>query len=137
MNEQRWPWLGGLAADVGLFVAYAALSAVALALLKTAMSALRPTESIAAAGDFPFGTLLAGAACYAASFGLWLLVLARHPIGIAYPIAIGLSVLTVLLADFFWFQRLISARELFGVALILAGVVFVFSAGAGGDGALR
>jgi multidrug transporter EmrE-like cation transporter len=136
MNEQRWAWLTGLATEAGLFVVYSTVSVVALTLLKTAMSAFRPAIASGAWSDFPVLTLLAGAACYATGFAMWLLLLTRHPIGVAYPVSVGFTVTAVLLVDLFWFRRLISTTELIGVAVILAGIVVVFTAGSSGDGAV-
>ncbi len=91
MNPSQWDWLPSLAIDGILVLAYAGASAAALALLKLGLAEFQPSqwaESLASRS----GCLLAiGTICYTASFGIWLVLLARLPASIAYLIAIGLA----------------------------------------------
>ncbi len=57
---------------------------------------------------------------------LWLLVLQRIPVGVAYPMLSLNFVWVTLAARFIWHER-VSVRHAMGVALIIAGIVLLGS----------
>jgi multidrug transporter EmrE-like cation transporter len=66
-----------------------------------------------------------GIAFYVASFLLWLIVLSRNPVSIAYPVAIGLTLVFVALGAKLFLGEVLSPVRLGGMVLILAGIVLV------------
>src|SRR5437868_9387758 len=80
-----------LALNIALFAAYVTASSAGLLLLKRALVRIR-----AAGNHFlvltPDTILLStGFVLYVVSFVIWIRILARMPLSIAYPIAIGLT----------------------------------------------
>lgn len=61
-----------------------------------------------------------------AGMALWLLVLQRIPVGVAYPMLSLNFVWVTLAARFIWHER-VTARHAVGVALIIAGIVLLGS----------
>jgi multidrug transporter EmrE-like cation transporter len=72
--------------------------------------------------------VLMGMTCFGLSAVLWLFVLAKIPLSTAYPfIAIGITVTVV--AGRFLFAEPVSLFKLFGIALVIVGVICVGSSG--------
>ena len=99
-------------------------------LLKIAMSSTKMTTAIAAGtaetaiAAITSGTLLAGAAAYGAGFFLWLVVLSKVPLSLAYPF-VGLGFpLTMIVAATFLGEE-INIWRIIGTLLIFVGCVFV------------
>lgn len=61
-----------------------------------------------------------------AGMALWLLVLQRIPVGVAYPM-LSLNFVWVTLAARFLWREPVSVRHAFGVALIIIGIVLLGS----------
>jgi multidrug transporter EmrE-like cation transporter len=68
--------------------------------------------------------VIAGLASYVLSVGLWLIVLSRVEVSVAYPMVSLGYVLTVLLARFL-FNEDVSLQRLLGVFVIICGVWLV------------
>jgi len=66
-----------------------------------------------------------GATLYAASFLVWLVIASRLPLTMAYPIAIGLSLVAITFGAVLWLGEPLSATRLAGAALVLAGIVLI------------
>lgn len=66
-----------------------------------------------------------GAALYIASFLLWLAILSRSELSVAYPIAIGLTLCLTALAGWFILNEPVSALRIVGMSLIFLGIVVV------------
>lgn len=105
------------------------LNALAQVALRKAMLVLKTTplpSELVAMGLTVAGNiwLWAGMACYAASIGIWLAVLARVPVSMAYPmLSIGYVIAAVLGVTFLgetvnWYRGS-------GIALICVGVFLV------------
>jgi multidrug transporter EmrE-like cation transporter len=72
--------------------------------------------------------VLMGMTCFGLSAVLWLFVLAKIPLSTAYPfIAIGIIITVV--AGRFLFAEPVSLFKLFGIALVIVGVICVGSSG--------
>jgi len=68
--------------------------------------------------------VLAGLACYVASFGLWIGVLARLDVSVAYPLlSIGYVIGAVV--AYFFFGESLSLNKLLGIGFIVIGVAFI------------
>jgi multidrug transporter EmrE-like cation transporter len=114
-----------LATNVVLFIVYVVASSTGLLLLKQSLTRIRATG-----GHFLVLTpdtllLSAGFALYVISFLVWIRILARMPLSIAYPIAIGLTLAfstsgaALLLGERFGIVRIA------GILLIFAGCILV------------
>ena len=66
-----------------------------------------------------------GAALYAASFLVWLVIVSRLPLTVAYPVAIGLSLVAITFGAVLWLGEPLSGARLTGAGLILAGIALV------------
>ena len=64
--------------------------------------------------------------CLGTGMALWLVVLQRIPVGVAYPMLSLNFVWVTLAARFIWHER-VTARHALGVALIIAGIVLLGS----------
>lgn len=103
------------------------LNTVAQFLLKaganayTQLKALGPgvVELVLAMAFNPY--ILGGLVLYVASFGLWIAVLARMQVSIAYPL-LSIGYVFGVFAAYFIFNEPISLQKLLGVGLIMAGV---------------
>lgn len=104
------------------------LNALAQVVLRKAMTVgtLPPAHEVVALG-FALASnlwLWAGMACYAASIGLWLVVLGRVEVSAAYPmLSIGYVIAAVLGLVFLGEQ--VGPMRIAGIALIGAGVVMI------------
>lgn len=113
---------------LGAFAGYVVLGVLGLVLLRahlaTAASLLRSGELISG----PVLLALIGVLSYAASFVLWLVVLARVPLSVAYPVAVGVTIAFSTLFAWLLLREPMSLRLLFGLVLIVAGVTLVSTA---------
>jgi len=66
-----------------------------------------------------------GVVSYGASFAVWMIILARNEITIAYPVAIGLTLIASSLAAALVLGESLPAHRLLGMVLILGGIVLV------------
>jgi multidrug transporter EmrE-like cation transporter len=109
-----------------LLGAYAVLSVASLLLLKLGAPAAREAGlDLARIPAAALAQLAAGVALYAASFAVWLAVLARLELSVAYPVAIGLTLAGISLASVVVLRESIGLLHLAGIALIFGGIVLV------------
>lgn len=67
---------------------------------------------------------VAGMACYAVSIALWLIVLSKLEVSVAYPLlSIGYVITAVV--GFFFLGENVTLLRVFGIALICGGLFFV------------
>lgn len=117
-------------ADFVLAFAAVALNAAAQLLLRSAMQGVE--GGVVSARHFASllprlttsAPILGGLACYVLSLGLWLVVLSRLPVSIAYPLQSLGYVMVVLLAHVLLNESL-SANKLLAIILIVLGVLFL------------
>jgi multidrug transporter EmrE-like cation transporter len=112
-------------AVLAAFAGYVVLGVVGLVLLR---AHLAPATALVRAGELaraPVLLAVLGALSYGASFVLWLVVLARVPLSVAYPIAVGVTIAFSTLFAWLLLHEPISLRVLFGLVLIVAGVSLV------------
>ncbi len=106
------------------------LNALAQVTLRKAMLSLKALPP-AASQFLDFGIslalnrwLLAGMACYAVSIGVWLIVLSKAQVSLAYPLlSIGYIIAAVI--GYYWLGENVSFTRASGIALICVGIVFV------------
>ena len=112
------------------------LSSGSQILLKSGMT--RPAMKIALADKVsPFVTfqavatspaVLMGMACFGLSAVVWLFVLAKIPLSTAYPfVALGIAI--TVLGGRFLFHEPVSVLKMFGIALVVTGVLCVGNSG--------
>jgi drug/metabolite transporter (DMT)-like permease len=105
-----------------LFILYGVSSATAVLLLKVAMARVGGLSAWRGTTGLIFAT---GATLYAASFLLWLRLLSRLPLSVAYPAAIGLTLVLSLSMSTVWLHERLSTPRLAGAALVFAGIVLL------------
>jgi multidrug transporter EmrE-like cation transporter len=89
---------------------------------------LATASTLVRAGELARGPVLLallGAFSYGASFVLWLVVLARVPLSVAYPIAVGVTIAFSTLFAWLLLREPMSLRLILGLVLIVAGVTLV------------
>ncbi|MDO9421651.1 MAG: EamA family transporter [Herminiimonas sp.] len=115
-------------AALGLALFCVCLTAAAQVLLKMGMSS--PAIQHAMSGGIRSVYWLAltspliwgGMVCFGASAGLWLLVLGKLDVSMAYPL-ISLGVVLTTLAGIFILGESVSIYKVLGVSLVIAGVL--------------
>ena len=68
-----------------------------------------------------------GAAAYGTGFLLWLLILRKYALSIAFPIAAGSLIIATQAVSYLFLKETLSTTHLVGVALIVAGITVVFA----------
>jgi multidrug transporter EmrE-like cation transporter len=114
--------------DIGLYLAMALLTATGLTWIKHDLALLGGTidgPSLLAFGWAGAAALAAATAVYLSGMLLWLIVLGRNQMSIAYPIGIGLSLAATTLAAIVVLGEPVGAPRLLGIAAILAGAVCI------------
>jgi len=112
------------ALDLALYLASSLLAAAGLTWLKHDLVGVQATGLFAVQWGAAIG--LAGASVvYLSGMFLWLIVLGRNPMSTAYPIGIGLSLVTTTLAAIVVLGEPVGALRLAGIAAILAGAVCI------------
>jgi multidrug transporter EmrE-like cation transporter len=64
---------------------------------------------------------LAGLACYVLSLGVWLMVLSRMEVAVAYPLTSIAFIMTAIAASFFFHENFTMVR-LLGIIIIIFGI---------------
>lgn len=116
------------AATFALVLFSVSLNAMAQIVLRKAMTGppLPPASDVMALSFALAGNvwLWAGMLCYAASIGLWLVVLSRVEVSAAYPmLSIGYVIAAVM--GYFFLGENVGIERIAGIALIGAGVMLV------------
>lgn len=115
-------------ADILLFSAYAFASVTSLLVVKMWLPVARTNWSEGIFLGLPAILVISGAALYVVSFLIWMFILARYDLTLAYPTAIGLTLVFSSLAASFLLGETLSLAKLSGIALIFAGIVLVVRA---------
>ena len=109
------------------------LSSLAQVLMKLGMNAhTSPASPAEASGLATYGHALtnplvwAGLALYGLSAGLWIWVLSRLDVGVAYPL-VSLGFVLTLLVGVHWLGESFSWQRLAGCGLIVVGVMLLAS----------
>ena len=112
------------ALDLGLYLTSALLTASGLTWIKHDLALLGNLDTFAL-GLVDAVKLAAAAAVYLGGMLVWLVVLGRHPMSTAYPIGIGLSLVSTTIAAIAVLGEPVGALRLLGIAAILAGAVCI------------
>ena len=114
-----------LAVTVLLYAGYAVTTSAGLLLVKYWLPAARLAWREGDAWSRPMLSVGAGALLYVLSFGLWLLIVERLPLSIAFPTAIGVSMIAIALGSVLVLSEGIGWGQIIGMLLILAGIALV------------
>ena len=111
--------------DVLLFAVYTLASTAALLLMRGWLGQTRVEWMDSGALGWPAVLAGAGVGLYMVSFLIWLLLLIRHEVSLAYPLSIGLTLLFLSLGSTLILGERLSLPRVGGMVLILTGVVLV------------
>lgn len=110
------------------FGAYVLLGVVGLVLLRANLSAAAPLLRNGQFTGQPVALSALGALAYATSFGTWLIVLARVPLSVAYPVAVGATLAVSSVLAWALLGEAMTMQLVFGIVMVFAGVVVVSTA---------
>tara|TARA_R110002020_G_scaffold316899_2_gene532247 strand:- start:12082 stop:12456 length:375 start_codon:yes stop_codon:yes gene_type:complete len=106
------------------------LNALAQIALRKTMLSIGPLPSgIAALPSFGFSLatnawFIAGMACYVVSIGIWMIVLGKVEVSVAYPLlSIGYVITAII--GYFYLGEDVNALRIAGIALICCGIVVI------------
>jgi len=111
--------------DIALFAAYTVMSVLGLLLLKHSLPLVRMNWPTGLPVDTAMLLVVSGACLYIASFVVWLVILARHELSSAYPIAIGLTLVFSTAGAAVILSEALSVGRLVGIGLIFIGILLV------------
>jgi multidrug transporter EmrE-like cation transporter len=118
---------GPLIVVASLFISYTVLSVTGIVLVK---KWLPDATTSVRAGDMssaPIWWSVLGASAYIVSFLLWMGLLTRAPLSVAYPVAVGATMCLTLVASLWIFKERPTAVQLVGSVLVLAGISLIGS----------
>ena len=113
----------------GLVLVGVLLNAGAQLLIKAGTTALGTLVS----ADGPFATvlrivfqpyILGGLLCYVVSVGIWIVVLSRVPVSVAYPM-LSIGYVVNAFVAYFLFGESLTVLKLIGIGVIIIGVILV------------
>lgn len=111
--------------DVLLFAVYTLASTAALLLMRGWLGQARVEWMDSSALGWAAVLAGAGVGLYMASFSVWMILLMRQEVSVAYPVSIGLTLLFLSLGSTLILGERLSPARVGGMVLILTGVVLV------------
>jgi multidrug transporter EmrE-like cation transporter len=111
--------------DLLLFGIYAIGSVTSLLLIKHWLPLAQATFRTVELFAVPNLLVCGGAILYVVSFLIWMVILTRNDLTVAYPIAVGLTLLLSTIGATMLLNEPVSAMRVAGVVLIFAGIVTV------------
>lgn len=97
-----------------LFFTYVMVSAAGLVFIKQA-------------AEIRSWRFAAGSLMYGAGFFIWLWLLRRLPLSMAFPAAAGALIAATAVGGYVFLAERLSAIQVVGIALILVGILFVYA----------
>ncbi len=119
------PKTGRVLVDVGLFGIYTVASTIGLVVVKSTLPTLQSVPLPGSLLTPAFLQFTCGFVLYVMSFGVWIVILARFPLSMAYPVAIGLTMAGSAVAAIVVLNEAFGALKLFGFILIFGGTVML------------
>ena len=110
--------------NILLFIGYALCSGSGLVILKTAMNN-KVARSLTLIQTFLQIRFIIGFVLYAAGFLLWMLILSKFKLNVAFPIAISLFFIVSGLGSYFVIKESFSAIQVIGILLCLGGILLI------------
>lgn len=106
-----------------LFVVYVLAASAGLLLFKAWIPEAQQAWHQGNRFAHPVLMVAAGAALYIVSFGFWLVIVARMNLTIAYPIAIGATLVVLALGARLFLGEAVTPMKILGTLLVFAGIV--------------
>ena len=106
-----------------LFVGFALATSAGLLLVKAWIPEAHQAWQDGHRYARPLLLVAAGAGLYIASFGIWMVIVARMSLTVAYPIAIGAALVLLTLGARVFLGESITPMKIFGALLVFAGIV--------------
>ena len=114
--------------DLFLFIAYTVASVSSLLVIKVWLPVAESNWMERPAIGLPEILVIGGAALYVVSFLIWMVILTRHDLTLAYPTAIGLTLAFSTLAATVLLGETLPLVRLGGMVLIFLGIILVVRA---------
>lgn len=114
-----------IAVTTCLFVTYVVASSVGLLIVKGSIGNARLMPLQAALASPATWHLLLGCGFYGLSFTLWIIIVSRLPLSVAYPISIGLTMAGTTLGAVMLLGEEMSWLKFVGMVIIFAGTTAV------------
>ena len=111
--------------DLMLFAAYTVASVTSLVLIKAFMPAFKADLAQGHVVGLPAALVFSGALLYVVAFLVWMIILARHDLTLAYPTAIGLTLVFSTVTAAALLGEPLSLTRSIGMLAIFAGIVLV------------
>jgi len=115
--------------DIILYLLSAVFSVVGMILLRMAL-ADQSIESLIASPQ-ALAILAIGMCGYLGGIAVWLLVMVRNPLGIAYPIGTGVVMVASVVAGQVFLAEMIRIEQWIGVMTIMLGIILLSTCGNG------
>jgi len=112
------------ASNVLLFACYALCSGSGLIILKTSLNN-RVTKSLGYIETFLQPSFMLGFFLYACGFLLWMLILSKFKLNVAFPVATSLFFVVSALGSYFVLKEPFTIAQAVGIGLCLAGIVLI------------
>jgi len=106
-----------------LFIAFAFATSAGLLLVKVWIPEAQLAWQEGQRYSRPLLMVAAGAGLYIASFGIWMVIVARMSLTIAYPIAIGAALVVLTLGARIFLGEAVTPIKIVGTLLVFAGIV--------------
>jgi small multidrug resistance pump len=108
-----------------LFVTYVVASSVGLLIVKSSIGSARLMPLRAALASSATWHLVLGCGFYGLSFTLWIVILSRLPLSVAYPISIGLTMAGTTVGAVMLLGESMNWLKFAGMVIIFAGTTAV------------
>lgn len=108
-----------------LFAVYAAVGVAGLMLLRWSLPRLRVEWAGDGIQPSTLVSAVGGAALYVLSFGVWMVILARLPFAVAYPVAVGLTLVLGAVVARLLLGESLTYVHVAGMAAICAGIILL------------
>lgn len=75
------------------------------------------------------GWLMSGLALFGISFLIWIFILSKFQLNVAYPIVVSINFFLIAVASWFLFKEYLVVRQILGIAFIALGVFLLLKNG--------
>jgi drug/metabolite transporter (DMT)-like permease len=108
-----------------IFAAYTFFSVTGMLIVKRFTPELKSAWVVREGLLTPLIRVGGGALLYVLGFSLWMIILSRTPLTVAYPVAVGLTMVFSILGAAWLLGETLNAQTLFGSLLVFVGIVLL------------
>ncbi|GHA85608.1 hypothetical protein [Cognatilysobacter bugurensis] len=108
-----------------LFAAYTVFSVAGMLIVKRVAPALKSAWASGESVIQPALLVGTGAGLYVLGFSLWMIILARTPLTVAYPVAVGLTMVFSFVGAVVVLGESLSWQAILGSLLVFAGIALL------------